>query len=90
MKLYKIVFAEFEKFKGDDDYSCSSFGTTQRIYKTEKECLKGILDEYKYLERVYPELKNLGSDSYEFRVSCFAPNNRKETLFHYRMVEFYT
>lgn len=90
MELYKIVFAEFEKFKSDESYPCSSFGTTSKIYKNEEECVLGIFNEYDYIKNRsgYEKVEVLNIGKYEFKLRCTVKNERKTTIHHYKIVKF--
>lgn len=90
MELYKIVFAEFERFKGEERYVSQSFGTTNRIYKTKEGCLEGMRmeHEYNYLKETYEEVECYFYKKSEFKIRCYTKNRRKEVVHHYKMVEF--
>lgn len=90
MKIYKIYYAEFEKYSDDDEYSSSGIGELQGRYT----CLEGATNmlQRKYLnlsKRQYVATCEVILESKtELKIKTIQKQTNKETIYHFRVVEF--
>lgn len=91
MEIYKIIFAEFTKYKEDNEYKSFMNGTTDRTYRTEVECTEAFEKEYNYIIKeipFYETVEELFVGKYEFKLKGITKDGRKEVVHHFKIVKF--
>lgn len=90
MELYKIMLAEFEKFKDEDGYFTHCCGTTSKTYHKQQECIDAMKNELEYIRKrpYYEKIEELHTSDNEFKLKCTVKHGRKIVIHHYKIVKF--
>lgn len=90
MKAYKIIFAEFSKYIGENEYKISCTGDIPGISKTKLDTSKSLIREKEFIinKPFYKNIKILEINENEFKIKTTLKNSRRIDIHHYKIVEF--